>query len=116
MKIRSLVVLLALASSFANAGGDAARAGAEKSAVCAACHGADFNTPVSADIPLLAGQYPDYLARALIDYKSGARKNPVMNGQTTALSAQDIGDISAYIGGFRGKLKSIPLQRFLSSN
>lgn len=115
MKTRLLVALLALASSFAQAGGDA-RAGAEKSAVCAACHGADFNTPVSADIPLLAGQYPDYLARALADYKSGARKNAIMSGQTEPLSAKDIEDISVYIGGLPGKLKSIPLQRFLSSN
>jgi len=115
MKTKLLVALLALASSFAYAGGDA-RAGAEKSAVCAACHGADFNTPVSADIPLLAGQYPDYLARALTDYKSEARKNPIMNGQAAALSAQDIEEISAYISGLPGKLKSIPLRRFLSSN
>ena len=31
-------------------------------------------------IPKLAGQYPDYLAKALRDYKSGARKNPIMAG------------------------------------
>lgn len=114
MKAKPIIALLALASTFAYAGGNAG-AGAEKSAVCAACHGADFNTPVSPDIPRLAGQYPDYLARALKDYKSGARKNPVMDSQVAALSAQDIDDLAAYIGGLRGDLKVVPLQRFLSS-
>ena len=112
MKGTLLIALLALASPFAHAGGDAG-AGAQKSKVCAACHGADFNTPISADIPRLAGQHDDYLVRALSDYKSGARKNPVMGGQAGALSAQDIQDLAAYISGLPGKLKIIPLQRLV---
>ena len=112
MKATLLIALLALASPFAYAGGNAA-AGAQKAKVCAACHGADFNTPVSADIPRLAGQHQDYLARALTDYKSGARKNAVMDGQAGALSAQDIEDVAAYISGLSGKLKIMPLQRLV---
>lgn len=112
MKTVLLAALLALLSPIACAGGDAG-AGAQKSKSCAACHGADFNTPVSADIPLLAGQYEDYLARALVDYKSGARKNPVMAGQVAALSAQDIADIAAHFAGLPGKLKIIPLHRLV---
>ena len=42
--------------------------------VCQACHGMDGNSPIP-DYPKLGGQYPDYLAKALRDYKSGARKN-----------------------------------------
>ncbi|MQM35030.1 MAG: cytochrome C, partial [Candidatus Accumulibacter phosphatis] len=87
MKASLLIALLAFVASSAHAGAGAA---AQKAEVCAACHGADFNTPVSEDIPRLAGQYPDYLARALADYKSGARKNALMNGQAEGLSAQDI--------------------------
>ena len=112
MKTVILAALLFIASPFAHAGGDAA-AGAQKAKPCAACHGADFNTPVSADIPLLAGQHEDYLARALADYKSGARKNPIMSGQAAALSAQDIVDISAYFAGLPGKLKIIRLHRLV---
>ena len=112
MKATLLIALLALASPFAHAGGNAA-AGAQKAKVCAACHGADFNTPISADIPRLAGQHEDYLARALADYKSGARKNAVMDGQAAALSAQDIEDVAAYISGLSGKLKIMPLQRLV---
>ncbi|MBE0612314.1 MAG: cytochrome c [Burkholderiales bacterium] len=112
MKTVMLAALLCIASPFAYAGGDAG-AGAQKSKACAACHGADFDTPVSADIPVLAGQHEDYLARALADYKSGSRKNPVMSGQAAALSAQDIADIAAYFSGLPGKLKVIRLHRLV---
>lgn len=112
MKTALLIAFFAFTSQFAYAGADAA-AGAEKAKPCAACHGADFNTPISADIPLLAGQYADYLARALTDYKSGARKNPVMGGQASALSAQDIQDLAAYFNGLNGKLKLIRLHRLV---
>ena len=110
MKKALLVALLACASQFAYAGGDAS-AGAQKSKVCAACHGADFNTPISPDIPRLAGQHRDYIERALTDYKSGERKNPVMGAQAGALSAQDIEDLAAYIGNLKGTLKVLPEQR-----
>jgi cytochrome c553 len=112
MKTALFIAVLALASAHAYAGGDAA-AGAHKAGPCAACHGADFNTPITPDIPLLAGQYQDYLARALADYKSGARKNPVMSGQAGALSAQDMQDLAAYFAGLPGKLKVVPLHRLV---
>ncbi|MBE0625191.1 MAG: c-type cytochrome [Burkholderiales bacterium] len=112
MRAILISALLALASPFAHAAGDAG-AGAQKAKPCAACHGADFSTPISADIPLLAGQYEDYLARALADYKSGARKNPIMGGQAGALSPQDILDLAAYFAGLPGKLKVIPLHRLV---
>ncbi len=112
MKAILLVALLALAGSSAYAGSDAGD-GAQKSKACAACHGANFDSPISPDIPRLAGQHEDYLARALNDYKSGARKNPIMDGQAGALSAQDIKDIAAYVSGLPGKLMVIPLQRFV---
>ena len=110
MRTALLIALMVLASQLAYAGGNA-RAGAEKSKPCAACHGADFNTPVSPDTPRLAGQHADYLARALADYKSGARKNAVMGGQAAALSAQDIQDLAAYFQSLSGSLKVIRLHR-----
>ena len=71
-------------------------AGAAKAKeVCAACHGMDGNSP-QPDYPKLAGQYADFLAKALRDYKSGARKNPIMQGFATALSRQDIDNLAAY--------------------
>ncbi len=70
-------------------------AGREKSKVCAACHGEGGAAPI-ADNPKLAGQYYDYLLRALADYKSGARKNPVMSGMVANLKKDDMADLAAY--------------------
>ena len=64
--------------------------------VCAACHGIDGATPTTPDYPKLAGQYPDYLAKALRDYKSGARKNAIMAGMAQGLTEKDIENISEY--------------------
>lgn len=63
--------------------------------VCAACHGLDGISPVP-DFPKLAGQYPDYMAKALRDYKSGVRKNAVMAGFAAQLTDKDIENLSAY--------------------
>jgi cytochrome c553 len=112
MKTALLIALAIFASPYAYAGGDMA-AGAAKSKPCAACHGADFNTPISPDIPRLAGQHADYLARALTDYKAGARKNAVMDGQAKALSPQDIQDLAAYFQSLSGGLKVIRLHRLV---
>jgi cytochrome c553 len=63
--------------------------------VCQACHGMDGNS-TTADYPRLGGQYPTYLAKALRDYKSGARKNPIMLGFAQGLTRQDIDNVAAY--------------------
>ncbi|QID18139.1 cytochrome c [Nitrogeniibacter mangrovi] len=100
--MRKWIVALAMVMSCAPAlaGGDAA-AGKEKSTVCAACHGADGVSPVP-NFPKLAGQHPDYIVRALKDYKSGDRKNPIMAGQVTNLSEQDMEDLAAYFSSQKG--------------
>ena len=103
------LLLLALAACFsaqALASGDAA-SGKQKSQACAACHGADGNTPTGPDFPRLAGQHEDYLLKALKDYKSGARKNPIMAGQVGGLSAQDMADLAAYFSSQNGSLHVI---------
>ena len=63
--------------------------------VCQACHGMGGNSQI-ADNPKLGGQYPDYLAKALRDYQSGLRKNPVMAGFVDRLSKQEIENLAAY--------------------
>src|SRR5687767_11736418 len=70
-------------------------AGKEKSKVCAACHGETGAKPIQ-DNPRLAGQHYDYLVQTLNDYKSGARKNPIMSGMVANLTKRDILDLAAY--------------------
>lgn len=94
-----------LAGTSALAQGDVA-AGKEKSAPCVACHGADGNS-TDPNFPLLAGQYADYLVKALEDYKSGARKNAIMAGFAAGLSKQDREDLAAYFASQKGPLTVI---------
>ena len=89
-----IAAMLALLPAVAGAA-DLAAGQAKVKEVCQACHGIDGNSP-SPDYPKLGGQYPDYLAKALRDYKSGARKNPIMGGFAGALTAKDIDDVAAY--------------------
>ena len=63
--------------------------------VCAACHGADGNSPIPAN-PNLAGQDAHYLYKQLSDYKSGQRKNPIMSGIVANLSDGDMRNLAAY--------------------
>jgi cytochrome c553 len=67
-----------------------------KSKACAACHGEQGDKPSAPDQPVLAGQYNDYLVRALADYKSGRRNNPIMKGMAASLSKQEIEDLAAW--------------------
>jgi cytochrome c553 len=76
-------------------------AGKKKSQTCMACHGQDGNS-VTPTYPKLAGQYADYLLRALQEYKSGARKNAIMAGMVAPLSKQDMADLAAYYASQQG--------------
>jgi len=85
---------LLLVNTSAFAAGDA-EAGQGKSAICAACHGADGNSAVP-NWPKIAGQNAQYLERQLGLIKSGARPVPEMAGIVASLSDQDLANIAAY--------------------
>jgi len=96
MRISTLACLaLALGAAGVAAPADLQAGQAKVKEVCQACHGMDGNSPTP-DYPKIGGQYPDYLAKALRDYKSGARKNAIMAGFAAALSKQDIDNVAAY--------------------
>jgi len=97
---------LLLVAPFAFAKGDI-EAGKAKSQPCQACHGADGNGTGDGQYPRIAGQYASYLAKALRDYKSGARNNPIMAGFAGPLSEQDIQDLAAYFAAQTGPLRDL---------
>lgn len=70
-------------------------AGKTKAAACTSCHTEDGNTE-NPMFPRLAGQYESYLIRALKEYKSGERSNPMMMGFAFTLSEEDMRDVAAY--------------------
>ena len=78
-------------------------AGQAKAAMCAGCHGADGNGGADPLWPKLAGQDPAYIAKQLADFKSGARKAPIMAGMAAGLSAKDMRDIGAYYASLKPK-------------
>lgn len=66
-----------------------------KAGTCSACHMNDGNSMVP-NFPKIAGQREDYLYQSLMDYKSGARNNPIMLGIVAALSDEDMKDLARY--------------------
>jgi len=69
---------------------------------CASCHLESGAKSIDDHTPLLAGQYADYLEKALKDYRSGARVNVLMNAQigpdgSNQLTDADIANIAAYL-------------------
>ncbi len=96
-KIQSLLIAAALMVTLSPAGVSAGdiEAGKAKSAICLTCHKTS-NEVVGVGTPIISGQYEDYLIQALKDYKSGARRNPVMGGFAASLSDDDIEDIAAF--------------------
>ena len=87
--------LVAVALPAAATAADLAAGQAKAKEICQACHGMDGNS-ATADYPKLAGQYPDYLAKALRDYQAGRRKNPIMAGMAAPLTPKDIDNLAAY--------------------
>jgi len=94
---RSLTFIVAAVAVAVPAHAGNVAAGEKKAnEVCTACHGPDGNKPIAPEYPKLGGQHADYLVKTLRDYKSGARKDPIMAGQAQALTAKEIEDVAAY--------------------
>ena len=74
---------------------------------CVDCHGADGNSPIDATYPKLGGQYADYLAHALQQYRKGEREHALMTPQASGLGDQDIADLAAYFGSRPGQLRDL---------
>jgi len=102
---RLLVVAAVLMfAGTAQAAGNAEAGKARAAQVCAACHGAQGNKPTAPENPILAGQHYDYLVKALKDYKSGKRSNPIMKGFASTLSGKDMEDIAAWFSSQKSDL------------
>jgi cytochrome c553 len=90
-----VVALIFVTSAVAADFGDPAKAQSIANQICAACHGADGNSPLPMN-PNLAGQHPGYLFKQLNEFKSGSRNNAVMMGMVAGLSAEDLRNLAAY--------------------
>jgi len=78
--------------------------------VCVACHAADGNSPLAAN-PKLAGQFPEYLRKQLVNFKpqgdkKAERENAVMAGMVATLSEDDMRNVAAYYASQKLKPES----------
>lgn len=103
---RALIAGFAMVFAASAAAQDAKKGAELAQQQCAACHGKDFVKGIDPSYPSLAGQYQDYLEKALRDYKSGGRKNPIMNGIAKPLTRDDIRNVSAYLSELSGPLSN----------
>jgi cytochrome c553 len=99
--IRYVVAAAAFAAAVQVQAADIEAGKKKATEVCAACHGPDGNSPTG-DFPRIAGQHADYLAKAIRDYKTGARKDPVMSGFANPLTSAEIENLAAYFSSQRG--------------
>ena len=67
---------------------------------CIGCHGAGGVSTVST-YPSLLGRKSDFIRNALTEFRSGARKNPVMNAMAAGLGDADIENLADYIGSLK---------------
>ncbi len=81
------------------ASGDPAK-GKDLAQACLGCHTKDLDA--GGNTPILAGQYGNYLVRAMQGYQTGKRKNPIMQSMLKDMSKQDLKDISAYFAYMKG--------------
>ena len=107
-RLASFVILaagatLALSATAADIGAGQAKV----KEVCQACHGLEGKS-ISPEYPNLAGQYPDYLAKALRDYQAGRRKNAIMQGMAATLKPADIDNVAAYYSSQPALLRNKP--------
>src|ERR1044072_3834708 len=99
------MLVLSAAPAFAqkDAKADPAKGQSIATQVCAPCHAADGNSTAPAH-QKLAGRFPEYLHKQLVDFKAqpgkkAARENPIMKGMVANLSEADMASVAAYFGG-----------------
>ena len=74
---------------------------------CVDCHGEEGNAPIDASYPKLGGQYYDYIAHSLQQYRDGNREHALMSQQAKGLTDQQIADLAAYFGSRPTQLRDL---------
>ena len=84
---------------------------------CASCHGTNYNKPIDASYPKIAGQHGDYLYVALRAYRTAGnpligRANPIMAGMVQQFSNAELKAMADYLASLPGDLRTVPQSRF----
>jgi cytochrome c553 len=98
-----MVAVFLGAANPAMAAGDPA-AGEAQAAACGACHGQDGASGLDPTYPNLAGQNEKYLLHQLQAIRDGGRSIPLMAGQLTGKSDEDLANLAAFYAAKPGKI------------
>ncbi len=84
---------------------------------CASCHGANFNKPIDASYPLVAGQPADYLYAALKSYQvegnpQVGRANAIMATQVKQFKLAELKAMAGYLSRLPGGLRVVEQSKF----
>lgn len=84
---------------------------------CFSCHGEGFSKPIDPSYPKVAGQYSDYVFRALQSYKTEnnpliGRSNGVMAGIAKQFKNDELQQLAKYIGSLDSELKVVDQPHF----
>ena len=82
-------------------------------AVCVACHGLDGMSAVPNN-PNITGMPAQYIAKQLELFKSGGRKNPIMQGMAANLSPDDMHALGIYYFAQRAKPNAVARDKALA--
>ncbi len=77
-------------------------AGRKKAESCAACHGVNGDSTITA-FPILAGQTQRYIYLQLKDFKEGRRSDPAMSPMVAELTKQDMLDLGEFFMAQKAK-------------
>ncbi len=105
MRIALASLLLAAALPLHAQAAGSAEAAKGKVSMCIGCHGIPMYRTVYPEVysvPMIAGQSPEYIVKALQGYRAGERSHPSMRGIAMGLSDQDMADVAAYYGAAKG--------------
>ena len=84
---------------------------------CFSCHGEGFSKPIDPSYPKVAGQYSDYVFRALQSYKTEknpliGRSNGVMAGIAKQFKNDELQQLAKYIASQETELKVVDQPHF----
>ena len=67
---------------------------------CIGCHGSGGISVVDTN-PSLKGRDAAFIRKSLTEFRSGVRKNPIMNAMAAGLKDEDINNIADYINSLK---------------
>ena len=95
MKRLLMIFIAAVAANICGTAWAGVEEGKAKAQVCAACHGADGNSPIPT-VPSIAGQPKQFIVTALYMFREGRRTSPAMAPFAEKLSNTDLNDLAAW--------------------